>query len=270
MSSPSPSTTAQPASDRWVVFVLIGLAAGLLSGLFGVGGGTVIVPALVAFAGFDRRLAAGVSLLAIVPTSIVGAISYGLAGHVSVLAAAILALGAVIGAQGGTWLVVRLPQQVLRWCFVGFLAVIAVSLALVVPERGGEVVMHPALVAELVGLGLATGVLSGLLGVGGGVVVVPAMVVLLGFPDVLAKGTSLLMMVPTAISGTVGNLRRGNIHLGAGAVIGVSACTTAWLGSVIARALDPVVANALFVAFVVFLIVRTLWEILRARRVQPA
>ena len=96
----------------------IGLAAGLLSGLFGVGGGTVIVPLLVLLLGFDQRLAAGTSLAAIVPTATVGVISYAVHGSVAWIPGLILAAGAVVGAQIGTWLLPRISQTVLRWGFV--------------------------------------------------------------------------------------------------------------------------------------------------------
>jgi len=260
---------AAPARPRaWLRFVLIGLAAGLLSGLFGVGGGTVIVPALVAFAGFDRRRAAGTSLLAIVPTSLVGTLTYGLDGHVSVLTAAILAAGTVVGAQIGAWLLARLSQQVLRWAFVAFLVVVAVQLFLTVPLRDGSIEVGPGLIAGLVAVGLVTGILSGLLGVGGGVIVVPAMILLFGYSDLLAKGTSLLMMIPTAVSGTVANLRRGFVDWRGGLLVGLGACLTVTLGSWVARLLEPRVANLLFVAFLLFLIWKTVAEALRARRAQ--
>lgn len=250
---------------HWYVFVLIGLGAGLLSGLFGVGGGTVIVPALVALAGFDRRLSAGTSLLAIVPTSIVGTVSYGLAGHVSVLTAAILAIGTVIGAQVGTWLLTKVSQQFLRWAFAAFLVVVVVNLFLTVPVRGADLTMTWSLASGLIAVGLATGVLSGLLGVGGGVIVVPAMILLFGYSDLLAKGTSLLMMIPTALSGTVGNLRRRNVDLRAGALVGLGACLTVVAGERLAELLDPQVANWLFVAFLLYLLWRTVRDALRAR-----
>lgn len=260
------SSTAERTGAPWLTYIVIGLGAGLLSGLFGVGGGTIIVPALVTFAHFDRRLAAGSSLLAIVPTSVVGTIVYGIDGHVSVLTAAILAVGTVVGAQIGTWLLARLSQQVLRWAFVAFLVVVSVQLFLTVPVREGGVEFDASLAVGLVAVGLATGVLSGLLGVGGGVIVVPAMILLFGYSDLLAKGTSLLMMIPTAVSGTIGNLRRGNVDLRAGALVGLGACITVTLGSRFAALLEPRVANLLFVAFLLFLIWKTVTEALRARR----
>ena len=96
---------------------------------------------------------------------------------------------------------------------------------------------------------MSTGTVAGLIGVGGGIVVVPALMLLFGTSDLIAKGTSLLMMIPTAISGTIGNLRRGNVDLPAAALIGVAACTTTALGAWIATLVDPFWGNVLFAIF---------------------
>ena len=152
------TTTPQPRTARfYIVAILVGLAAGLLSGLFGVGGGTVIVPALVFFLGFNQRLAAGTSLAAIVPTATVGVISYATTGSVAWVAAIILAAGAIIGAQIGTWLLHRLPLPVLRWGFVGFLVLVIISLYLVIPSRDAGIEYTILSVVGLIVLGL-TGV----------------------------------------------------------------------------------------------------------------
>ncbi len=243
----------------------IGLASGLLSGLFGVGGGTVIVPLLVLILGFDQRLAAGSSLGAIVPTAAVGVISYGIHDSVAWIPGLILAAGAVIGAQIGTWLLPRLPLTVLRWGFVGFLGIVIVSLFVVIPSRDAELALTLVTGAGLVVLGVVTGILAGLLGVGGGVVVVPVLMLLFGASDLVAKGTSLLMMIPTAISGTIGNLRRGNIDLVAAAIVGAAACTTTALGAWIATLIDPLVGNILFAAFLVVIAVQMALRAVRGR-----
>ena len=85
-----------------VPLIAIGLAAGLLSGLFGIGGGTIIVPALALWLGMPQRLAAGTSVAAILPAAAVGAISYAVQGNVDWTAALCLAVGIVAGAQLGT------------------------------------------------------------------------------------------------------------------------------------------------------------------------
>jgi uncharacterized membrane protein YfcA len=244
----------------------IGLGAGLLSGLFGVGGGTVIVPLLVLLLGFDQRLAAGTSLAAIVPTATVGVISYALTGSVAWIPALILAVGAVGGAQIGTWLLPRVSQVALRWAFVGFLAVVIVSLFLVIPSRDAVLELTWLTGIGLFVLGVITGTLAGLLGVGGGIIVVPALVLVFGASDLIAKGTSLLMMIPTAVSGTIGNIRRHNTDLRAAALIGLAACTTTALGAWIATIVDPLVGNILFAAFLTFIAVQMALRAVRAQR----
>ncbi|MGZ0712921.1 sulfite exporter TauE/SafE family protein (plasmid) [Coraliomargarita sp. W4R53] len=244
----------------------IGLLAGLMSGLFGVGGGTVIVPLLVLLLGLDQRLAAGTSLAAIVPIATVGVISYAIHGSVAWIPALILAATAVIGAQVGTWLLARLSATILRWSFIGFLVVVIISLFLVVPSRDAILVLDWSNGVGLAVVGFITGVMSGLLGVGGGIIVVPALILLFGTSDLIAKGTSLLMMIPTAISGTIGNIRRGNVDLVVAAIVGVAACTTTAVGAWIATLLDPFAANILFALFLVFISTQMAVRAIRAQR----
>ncbi|UWF77166.1 MULTISPECIES: sulfite exporter TauE/SafE family protein [Microbacterium] len=250
----------------YLAFVGIGLMAGLLSGLFGVGGGTVIVPLLVLILHFDQRRAAGTSLAAIVPTAAVGVISYALADAVAWIAALILAAGAVVGAQIGIRMLARVSQTALRWSFVGFLAVVIVSLFVVIPSRDAELVLSWVSGAGLVLVGVATGIVAGLIGVGGGVIVVPVLMLVFGTSDLVAKGTSLLMMIPTAVSGTVGNIRHRNVDLVAAAIIGVSACTTTALGAWLATLIDPFAGNVLFAAYLVVIALQMALKAIRGRR----
>ncbi|WP_204976705.1 sulfite exporter TauE/SafE family protein [Microbacterium esteraromaticum] len=250
----------------YLSFVVIGLIAGLLSGLFGVGGGTVIVPLLVLLLSFDQRLSAGTSLAAIVPTASVGVISYALSGAVAWIPALILAAGAVVGAQIGSRLLPRVSQTALRWGFVAFLVVVIVSLFLVIPSRAAEFELGWLNGIALVGVGVVTGIIAGLIGVGGGVVVVPVLMLGFGTSDLVAKGTSLLMMIPTAVSGTIGNLRHHNVDLVAAGVIGVSACTTTALGAWLATLIDPLTGNILFALYLVFIAVQMALKAWRARR----
>jgi len=251
-------------------FIGIGLAAGILSGLFGVGGGTVIVPLLVLLLGFDQRLGAGTSLAAIVPTAAVGVISYAVHDAVAWIPALLLAIGSVVGAQIGTRLLTRISQTALRWCFVGFLAIVIVMLFVVIPSRDAvfEVTWLTALLLLVVGLG--TGILAGLIGVGGGIVVVPVLMLAFGTSDLVAKGTSLLMMIPTAISGTIGNIRHRNVDLTAAAFVGISACTTTALGAWLATIVDPLLGNILFAAYLVFIAAQMALKAIRGRRPRTA
>ncbi|MFJ3385522.1 MULTISPECIES: sulfite exporter TauE/SafE family protein [unclassified Curtobacterium] len=236
---------------RLLVLVAIGVVAGVLSGLFGVGGGVIVVPALMAFLHVDQRSASASSLVAIAPAAVVGAITYAAQGEVHWLAALTLAVGSVVGAPIGARLLRAVPLRVLPWVFVGFIVVVLVSLFANTPSREGTVHFGVVEALVLLGIGLLSGVLSGLVGVGGGVVIVPGMELALGAGDLLAKGTSLLTMVPTAVSGTVANLRNGAVDLRVGLTVGITAAICSPVGALIARAVDPRVATWLFAAFLV-------------------
>src|SRR5690554_4608076 len=105
-----------------------GLAVGFFSGVFGVGGGIILVPMLIVALAFSQRLASGTSLAAVLPTSIAGLVGYASEGNVDWVAGGVLAVGAVGGSLVGTWLLHRIPQRLLRWMFVGFLALVAVRM----------------------------------------------------------------------------------------------------------------------------------------------
>jgi uncharacterized membrane protein YfcA len=107
---------------------LIGLAAGLFSALFGVGGGIVIVPLLLLLAHFETRPATATSLAAIGLISVVGVISYAARGEVKPGAAAVIGIPAAIGAIGGTWLQQRVRTRPLTLAFAALLAGVGIRL----------------------------------------------------------------------------------------------------------------------------------------------
>lgn len=241
--------------------MILGIAAGFLSGLFGVGGGIIVVPALLLL-GVDQRLAAGSSVAAILPTSVVGAVGYAITGQVDWIAGLLLAVGIVAGAQLGTYLLARIPRTALFWAFVVFLMIVVVSLWFSVPERGDAITLTVWTAIALVLTGGVTGVLSGLMGVGGGIIVVPVLIAFFGAGDLVAKGTSLLMMVPGSISATIGNSRRRNVDWRIAGLIGGAACVASPLGLLTATAISPfwstVAFSVLMVAVIIQLVVRHL------------
>ncbi|WP_127793816.1 sulfite exporter TauE/SafE family protein [Agromyces sp. LHK192] len=243
----------------------IGLAAGYLSGLFGVGGGTVVVPLLLLL-GVDQRVAAGTSVAAILPSAVVGAIGYSLTGDVDWVAGLLLAIGVVGGAQIGTWLLARLPREPLFWSFVAFLGVVVVSLWIVVPQRDDAIALDVLTGALLIVTGVVTGILSGLFGVGGGIITTPVLMFFFGASDVVAKGTSLLMMVPGSISATIGNTRRRNVDLRVAVIVGLSACAASPLGVLTSHALTPFWSNAAFSVFLTAVAVQLVVKHVRSRR----
>lgn len=121
--APSPRPRRSP-----LALVAIGAGAGLLSGLFGVGGGLLMVPALVLVVGVAQHRAHATSLAAIVPIALVGALVFGRAESVDVLAAAVLAAGSLLGVQVGTRAMSRLSGERLALVFAGFVIVVALAM----------------------------------------------------------------------------------------------------------------------------------------------
>jgi hypothetical protein len=114
-----------------VIGGLIGLAGGVMSGLFGIGGGLVIVPALVLLLGMSQKLAAGTSLTALLlPVGILGALEYWRAGYVDVGLAILLALGILIGAFIGARLAIVLPAELIQRVFGILLVLVGIRMAL--------------------------------------------------------------------------------------------------------------------------------------------
>ena len=113
----------------YVLAVMLGLAAGVLAGMFGVGGGILFVPTLVAL-GLDQHDAIGTSLLAIVPTVLVGTWRQARYGNVRWRAAVVLGIAAAASAQAGVVLAETLSGATLRRLFAGLLVVVAVQIAL--------------------------------------------------------------------------------------------------------------------------------------------
>jgi uncharacterized membrane protein YfcA len=190
----------------------IGLSAGLFGGLIGVGGGIIMIPLMVHILKLSQHQAHGTSLMALVFTGFGGALIYGLHGQISYLAAGLLALTAIPTARAGARYANVLSGWKLRKIFGGFLIACALILAAkpYLPAAGGP---HPVYVNILVfaAAGLATGFLSGLMGVGGGMIMIPAMVLFAGFGQHVAQGTALAVMIPVGLTGAFAHSQMGNV-----------------------------------------------------------
>jgi len=265
MESRAGETALDGSARSIIVLIVVGMLVGVLSGMFGIGGGTVIVPALV-WLGLSQRNAAATSTLAIVPTSISGVVSYATGGHVDWLAAVLLFCGMFVGGQIGSWLLSRLPELVLRWIFVAFLVFVVINQVSFVPSRDHQIVMTVATGVCLALLGVVIGMLAGLLGIGGGALAVPALSILFGASDLIARGTSLLAMFPNSITTSVANMKRRLAHVKTALIIGVTAAVTAPLGTWIAGEVSPRVGAIMFACYLCVLLVRSVFVAVKATR----
>jgi uncharacterized membrane protein YfcA len=118
-----------PPAHRMLKLAGIGTLAGIFSGLFGVGGGTVIVPLLIFWFGYGERLATGTSLAAIVLIGLLGTVAQGgIYGNVHVLTGLWLSIPAVFGVIAGTAIQQRIPQRAVSLLFAALLVAIAIEL----------------------------------------------------------------------------------------------------------------------------------------------
>ncbi|MGV3758670.1 MAG: sulfite exporter TauE/SafE family protein [Actinomycetota bacterium] len=261
------STTSTWSRAEVVRIVAVGLVAGFLSGIFGVGGGILIVPALVLALGIDQRLAHGTSLAAVIPIALSGTVGYAIDDKIDWAAAACLVLGAAtLGAVIGTHLLNVLPRRELAIAFAVVLALTAIRMVVDSSDAAGRGDFTVGTAAVLLCVGVLAGTLAGLLGVGGGIVMVPAMVLLVGIPAVIAKGTSLAVIIPTAIVGTRRNLARGNADLRLASLVGGSGVISSFLASRISLGLDEQVSNRLFAPLLVVVAVKMGFDEVRRQR----
>lgn len=218
---------------RFGLGVLVGLVSGVLSGLFGVGGAVVTTPAVNVLLGGSAIQAVATPLPVVIPSSIVGAFTYARAGEVSFRALRYAALPGVAGAVAGAYLTDLVNPHLLLVLLSVLIAWTAVQVA-----RGRQP-RTPWAKGRTPGwkhglVGLVAGFVSGLLGVGGGIVMVPAFTLWIGMPLKRALGTSLVTISVIAIPGTLVHWALGHIDWAIFAALALGVVPGARLGSRIA------------------------------------
>lgn len=225
-------------SPNLLVLSLTGLFSGVLAGFLGIGGGTVLVPFLVAL-GYTPVQAVATSSLAILITSISGSVQNWRMGYFNAKQVIYLGLPALVTAQFGVYLANQFAPSLL---LTGFGILLLTNIYLVdlrkrlTAKKGKDKQQtkepkkfNPVL--SRLTTGSAAGILAGLFGVGGGVIMVPLQILLLGETIKVAIQTSLGVIVITAISACVGHALKGNvlfvegILLGIGGLVGVQIST---------------------------------------------
>ena len=190
--------------------VAIGLVSGVLAGLFGVGGGVLMTPGIQVLLGAPPIVALATPLPAIFPTALAGALAYRRGAELDTRAAGWLVGPGLVGAALGAWLtdhVDTTPLLLATALLLGWQAVAIIREA----RRRGRREGREATAPILGGIGAVAGFVSGLLGIGGGLVMVPLLVGWLGMPLKRALGTSLLVIVALVVPGTIVHAALGHI-----------------------------------------------------------
>lgn len=246
----------------------IGCGVGFMSGLFGIGGGVLLVPAFVLLLKLQQKLAHGSALLTGVFLSFSGATLYVIGGNGNFAAAALVFIGSFTGVLIGTWLLKKIEIRLLMYVFLVVLLVTAVRLFLGSDNSSGPAYENLTLWLALgfIATGLVAGTFSGLLGIGGGIIMVPTFILLFGFSAVIAKGTSLMVIVPTGTTGTIRNSKYGNINLRVGLFAGIGGIPMALFGAWVSSRMSETLSQILFGVLMVVVAINMLRKTLQVRR----
>ena len=237
--------------------ILFGTLVGFALGLTGGGGSLLAVPLLVYGLGVDPREAFGVSLAAVGATALIGVIPRMRAGQIEVGTGILFATAGMLGAPLGTWVAGKIPETTLLVAFAILMLLIAWKMwnqsteglspqvsgpgpvgPLCQRRADGRLVLTSRCAVLLALVGLLTGFLSGMFGVGGGFVIVPALVLFSRMPIQRAVATSLLVIVLVSISGVAS-------HFAAGRDISLEVTGLFVLGGVLGMSLSGLVSKRL-------------------------
>jgi uncharacterized protein len=226
--------------------VLVGISLGLLGG----GGSILTVPLLAYVAGLDAKQAIATSLLVVSVTSAVGAISHARAGRVQWRTGVVFGVAGMAGAYAGGLVARSIPGTVL---LVGFAVImIATAVAMLRGRKnvtGGEV-PRSLPVFKIVLEGLAVGLVTGMVGAGGGFLVVPALALLGGLPMPVAVGTALVVIAMNSFAGFAGHLSSVHIDWRLAAAVTVAALVGGVIGARLTAFVNPVALRKAFGWFV--------------------
>lgn len=243
-----------------------GAGAGLLSGMFGLGGGIIIVPGLMFALGMDQRRAHGTSLAGVLPISMASIITYWTQDHIDWHVALWLMIGSVVGALLGARLLAIVKKRTLTMMFIGVLVIAGVRMFFEIDATGTTVITFGTAISMIV-IGLCVGALSGMLGIGGGLITVPIMVIIFHVPPAVAKGTALAVVIPTAFSGTMQNLANKNADLVAAFTVSIIGIFTAIAGGWVAAQMSAGLSNLLFAILLMVIAARMLIQLRGQREV---
>lgn len=265
----------------WGLLLLFGIFTGILAGLLGIGGGLLLVPALI-FSGATTIQATATSLIGVFLSATSGSLRNLRAGELNWKASLNLAAFGILTAQVGAWVGDRLSDRLLSFGFALLLLVTIFLMSLrkrlaqqeqqQVRETAARAVMPNAQpdnasashyrFVPMMGIGLLAGLLSGLFGVGGGVVMVPLQMLILSESIKAAVRTSLGAIVAIAASGLIQHTLNGNVLWIAGIALGGGGILGAQLGSRLLPKLPDQVVGILFrlllIALAVYMVIRSI------------
>lgn len=236
------------------IFLAVGVGAGILSGLFGIGGGSLIVPALIALVGMDVLHASATSLAALLlPVGVLGVREYHRAGLVQWKTATWLAVGLLLGSALGASFALAAPPILLERGYACFLLYIASGYLEVWKRLRGKPRDVPtelrkeASIPVWLAVGFGAGIIAGLFGKGGGVVIVPILMAFYAYQAKEATGTSLAaLQLPVGLPGVLLYAKSGVLDFRIAAWVAAGLVVGTFFGTRIAIGLKPSLFKKLY------------------------
>jgi uncharacterized membrane protein YfcA len=226
--------------------VVVGVSLGLLGG----GGSILTVPLLAYVAGLDAKQAIATSLLVVAVTSTVGAISHARAGRVQWRTGLVFGVAGMVGAFAGGLLARSVPGAALLIGFAVIMIATAVAMLRGRKEASGGEPPRSLPVFKIVEQGLAVGLVTGLVGAGGGFLVVPALALLGGLPMPVAVGTALVVIAMNSFAGFIGHLSSAQIEWRLAGAVTAAALVGGLIGARLTAFVNPAALRKAFGWFV--------------------
>ena len=236
--------------------LVVGFLGGIPAGLLGLGGGILFIPLMVYIAKLNMKEITGVSSMAVAIVATVGSIRYSSEGYGLGPFIPYLIVGGILGALVGNRLNKGLDSNSLKKIFSIVLLITAVRMNYIVV--GNEISNDNMLIYVLIGF--VSGILAGLLGLGGGVVRIPALLLFAGLPSLVAQGASLITSVPTAIAAAYPKVKDSPIKIRQGIMLGGGGSLGVLIGSEIAFSLGDNSLKTIFSYFLFLVAIKMFFE----------
>jgi len=253
----SPMTTV-----KGIVLVVIGFFAGVLGGLIGTGGCSVMLPIIHFWMGYPAPIAVGTTLFAVIFTALSGAYGHLIRRNVDKRAFLWLGGGGIVGVVLGSWLFTLLLEQTKLLGLILGLIFLWPAIRMVY-EGAAQCTMPHREGASITGsgwgmgiFGFVVGIATGVAGVGGGYALVPGLIYLFGAPVYITMGTSLATMIPLAVTGGGIKLAQGFVDLPTGLLLAAGTIVGAQVGAAFIKRIKPATLKLIFGVYFLYVAVK--------------
>ena len=245
---------------------ITGLIAGTLGGLLGIGGCVIMLPSLAFIFNYPLPVAIGTTITAVILTASSGAIGHIRLKNVDYSTAKVVAVSGAVGASVGSTIFFYIANQLWLLNFILGFAFLYVSIRMIyegtikraMPEKPGNEV--PGSGAAKATIGFIIGIITGIVGLGGGYALVPSFIYLLGSPVKIAVGTSLASFISMAVVSGAFKLYQGVVDVIAAVALGIGTIIGAQIGARLTKVVPPWAIKAIFGFVFLYVSLKFIWQ----------